>query len=106
MANKNNIMPKIIVVEKMVFQTRMKNTNNITTQTEVQGKSNTENKETQHQNNQNLISVDHFDLTEEEKDFLYTIAKNKADLNKAMKNYKDPSQKMERSHKSREFLDK
>ena len=98
MANKNNIMPKIIVVEKMVFQTEMKNTNNITTQTEIQGKPIMENKETQHENNQNLISVDHFDLTEEEKDFLYNISKNKVDLNKAMNNYKDPSQKMEPSH--------
>ena len=50
-----------------------------------------ENKETQHENNQNWISLDHFDLTEEEKNFLIKIAKNKAYLNEVMTIYKEPS---------------
>ena len=60
-----------------------------------------ENKETQHENNQ--ISFVHIDLTEEDKDFLNIISKNKAVLNKVMTIYKDSGQKKERSN---EFLDK
>ena len=48
-----------------------------------------ENKETQYENNQNWISLNDLNLTQEEIDFVNKIANNKADLNKVMKNYKD-----------------